>query len=164
MSFVADSQKHKKLANLESYNNMEENLRELGKDLRELPHVLQFNKVDLPAIMTPDELSQVLNKHNVPFFETVATTGIGVLDSSEKHHETRVQRSQQESTLAEEIAHDNWRIGATEYSMGCNSPPRLGPTAIKTAPPPAPPPPLLRRRTGTGSADAVIFLLHGQVR
>jgi small GTP-binding protein len=79
--FVADSQKQKKIANIESYNNMEENLRELGKDLKELPHILQFNKIDLPGVMNSEELSHLLNKHNVPFFETVATTGIGVLDA-----------------------------------------------------------------------------------
>src|SRR5574341_451955 len=37
---VADSQKHKKLSNLESYHNMEENLREHCKDLKDLPHIL----------------------------------------------------------------------------------------------------------------------------
>jgi hypothetical protein len=79
--FVADSQKHKKLANAESFSNMEENLREHSKGLRDLPHVLQFNKIDLPGIMTSEELNHLLNKNNVPFFETCATTGIGVFDS-----------------------------------------------------------------------------------
>lgn len=79
--FVADSQKHKKLADAESFSNMEENLREHSKDLQDLPHVLQFNKIDLPGIMTSEELNHLLNKHNVPFFETCATTGIGVFDS-----------------------------------------------------------------------------------
>jgi mutual gliding-motility protein MglA len=79
--FVADSQRLKKLGNLESFNNMEENLRELGKDLKDLPHTLQFNKMDLPDVMTSEEMNQILNRYNVPFFETVATTGIGVLDA-----------------------------------------------------------------------------------
>ncbi len=79
--FVADAQRLKKLGNLESFNNMEENLRELGKDLKDLPHSLQFNKMDLPDVMTSEEMNQILNRYNVPFFETVATTGIGVLDA-----------------------------------------------------------------------------------
>jgi len=79
--FVSDSQTHKKLADMESYNNMEENLRELGKDLHDLPHVLQFNKIDLPNVMTLEEMNQLLNKFNVPFFETCAVSGVGVLDS-----------------------------------------------------------------------------------
>ena len=79
--FVADSQKHKKLSNLESFHNMEENLREHGKDLKELPHILQFNKIDLPNRMNAQELNSLLNKHNVPIFESCATLGIGILDS-----------------------------------------------------------------------------------
>jgi len=79
--FVIDSQKHKKLANLESFSNLEENLREHGKDLRDLPHVLQMNKVDLPNIMTPEELNELMNKYNVPYFATCATTGSGILES-----------------------------------------------------------------------------------
>src|SRR4029078_5196120 len=46
--FVVDAQKHKKLANVESFTNLEENLREHGKDLHELPHAIQVNKMDLP--------------------------------------------------------------------------------------------------------------------
>ncbi len=79
--FVIDSQKHKKLANLESFSNLEENLREHGKDLRDLPHVLQMNKVDLPNIMSPEELNDLLNKYNVPYFATCATSGSGILES-----------------------------------------------------------------------------------
>src|SRR5262249_43715165 len=79
--FVADSQTFKKLADMESYNNMEENLRELGKDLGDLPHVLQFNKIDLPNVMTLEEMNQLLNKFNVPFFETCAVSGVGILDA-----------------------------------------------------------------------------------
>src|SRR5688572_1674471 len=79
--FVADSQKHKKLSNLESFHNMEENLREHGKDLKDLPHILQFNKVDLPNRMSSQDLNSLLNKYNIPFFETCATLGIGVLDA-----------------------------------------------------------------------------------
>jgi len=79
--FVADSQKHKKLANIESFSNMEENLREHGKELRDIPHSLQFNKIDLPGITPADELNRLLNKYNVPFFETCATSGIGILEA-----------------------------------------------------------------------------------
>jgi signal recognition particle receptor subunit beta len=79
--FVADSQKHKKLSNLESFHNMEENLREHGKDLKDLPHILQFNKIDLPNRMSAQDLNTLLNKYNVPFFETCATLGIGILDA-----------------------------------------------------------------------------------
>ncbi len=79
--FVADSQTHKKLSNVESFQNMEENLREHGRDLRDLPLVFQYNKMDLPHLMSPVGLNQLLNKLAVPSFETCATTGVGVLES-----------------------------------------------------------------------------------
>lgn len=79
--FVVDAQKHKKLANIESFHNLEENLREHGKDLRDLPHIIQINKVDLPNRMSTQELNLLLNKFNVPYFETCATKGTGVLES-----------------------------------------------------------------------------------
>ena len=43
--------------------------------------MLEFNKMDLPDVMASEEMNQILNRYNVPFFETVATTGIGVLDA-----------------------------------------------------------------------------------
>lgn len=134
--FVADSQKHKKLANLESYNNMEENLQELSKELRELPHVLQFNKVDLPAIMTPEELSQILNKHNVPFFETVATTGIGVLDALKSITKLVFNDLSKKALLQKKTRTTTGVPATTEYSVGAFQSGR--PTALKTPPPPAP--------------------------
>src|SRR3990172_2153571 len=60
--FVANCQNHKKLSNLESFNNMEENLNEHGKDLRDLPHILQFNKIDLSNRTPAEELHLLLNK------------------------------------------------------------------------------------------------------
>jgi hypothetical protein len=75
---VADSQKKMKEANLESFRNLEENCIENGIDLAETPLVLQFNKRDLPDLMSMEELNDLLNKYNAPFYESVATTGIGV--------------------------------------------------------------------------------------
>ncbi len=79
--FVADSQRKMFDANIESYGNLEENLREHGMVLAELPHILQFNKRDLADLLTPDELNTALNKHNAPIYESVATTGIGVQET-----------------------------------------------------------------------------------
>jgi signal recognition particle receptor subunit beta len=79
--FVADSQRKMVDANIESYGNLEENLREHGMILAELPHILQFNKRDLADLLTPDELNTALNKYNAPIYESVATTGIGVQET-----------------------------------------------------------------------------------
>ncbi len=79
--FVADSQKTMREGNLESLANREENCAENGIELSETPLILQFNKRDLPDIMPLEELNDLLNNYNAPFFESVATTGIGVHES-----------------------------------------------------------------------------------
>jgi signal recognition particle receptor subunit beta len=65
--FVADSQRSMKEANKESFKNMKDNLAEHGLDLKAIPHVLQFNKRDLPDVMPVEEMFEDLNEHNVPF-------------------------------------------------------------------------------------------------
>src|SRR5262245_4788043 len=76
--FVADSDPEKMPENIESYQNLIDNLTEYGKDIRELPHVLQYNKRDLPNAMSVADMDQQLNKFGVPTFEAVAYTGEGV--------------------------------------------------------------------------------------
>jgi mutual gliding-motility protein MglA len=76
--FVADSDPEKMDENVESYSNLIENLTEYGKDIRELPHVIQYNKRDLPNAMPVAEIDKILNKFGVPTFEAVAYTGEGV--------------------------------------------------------------------------------------
>jgi len=48
--FVADSQKEMLGPNAESFKNLEENLKGHGLTLAEMPHVIQFNKRDLPKL------------------------------------------------------------------------------------------------------------------
>jgi len=79
--FVADSQQQMLAANAESFKNLEENLKGHGMILAEMPHVIQFNKRDLPGLASIEEMNTGVNKFNAPFYETVATTGIGVQDT-----------------------------------------------------------------------------------
>ena len=76
--FVADSQATAVDANLESWQNLEDNLKRQGIRIREIPIVIQYNKRDLPNALPVPELNELLNKMNVPTFESVATTGLGV--------------------------------------------------------------------------------------
>jgi hypothetical protein len=76
--FVADSSGAMVQENLESLKNLEQNLNEYGKSLASLPHVIQYNKRDLPDAMTVDELNRLMNAHNAPCFEAIANTGQGV--------------------------------------------------------------------------------------
>ena len=76
--FVADSSPSMVEENLESLRNLEENLADYGKSLATLPHIIQFNKRDLPDALPVDEMNGVLNRYNVPTFEAIANTGQGV--------------------------------------------------------------------------------------
>ena len=76
--FVADSQDFALDANLESLQNLEDNLKRQGIRLREMPLVIQYNKRDLPNALPVAEMDPELNKLRVPTFESVATTGLGV--------------------------------------------------------------------------------------
>ena len=79
--FVADSQRERMEANIESIRNLESNLKEHGLDLKSMPYALQFNKRDLPTAMPVDELYRTLNFKREPTFEAVAPQGVGVFDT-----------------------------------------------------------------------------------
>ncbi len=79
--FVADSQRPMLSANVESLRNLEENLGEMGLSLETLPVVLQYNKRDLPDVLSVDELNRALNPRGWPHFEASAVTGQGVFET-----------------------------------------------------------------------------------
>jgi len=79
--FVADSQVERMEANLESVDNLRENLAEQGYDLDKVPYVVQYNKRDLPNVISVDELRQMINPAGVPEFQAIAPTGVGVFDT-----------------------------------------------------------------------------------
>lgn len=82
--FVADSQRDKMEENIESLANLEENLNYYGKSMKTLPLVIQYNKRDLPDVTPVAEMEQILNPDGYPYFEAVATTGEGVLQTLTK--------------------------------------------------------------------------------
>ncbi len=79
--FVADSQKSRYDANIESIYNLHENLADYNLKLDEIPFAIQYNKRDLPEIISVDELEQELNPQHSPAFEAVAVKGDGVFDT-----------------------------------------------------------------------------------
>jgi len=79
--FVADSQEERHDANLDTLDDMLENLKEYDIDIENLPLVFQYNKRDLPNILPVEVLRRDLNRWNRPDFEAVATKGIGVLET-----------------------------------------------------------------------------------
>ena len=79
--FIADSQPGRREANLESVENLEQNLAAHQMSLTDIPYVIQYNKRDLPEVASLDELRQSINPHGVPDLEASAKTGDGVFDT-----------------------------------------------------------------------------------
>src|SRR6202795_4990410 len=64
--FVADSQRERMDANIESLFNLELNLKQHGYDLLKVPYVLQLNKRDLPNVVSTADLKAELNRKDEP--------------------------------------------------------------------------------------------------
>ncbi|MGZ8900245.1 MAG: GTP-binding protein [Limisphaerales bacterium] len=81
--FVADSQYDKMQENVESFANLEENLRALRLNLADIPYVLQYNKRDLPNPAPVEYLDFLLNNRDVqvPSFEAAAPKCEGVFET-----------------------------------------------------------------------------------
>ncbi|MCX7995167.1 MAG: GTPase domain-containing protein [candidate division WOR-3 bacterium] len=80
--FVADSQIERFEENIESFQNMEDNLKTYNISIDKIPIVIQYNKRDLPNITSVEELQKVLNPQlKYPYFEAVAVQGIGVFET-----------------------------------------------------------------------------------
>ncbi len=79
--FVADSQKDRMDANLDSLENLIDNLKENGFDYNTIPLVMQWNKRDLPDVEDVEVMEKLLNTRKVESFEAVAIQGIGVFET-----------------------------------------------------------------------------------
>ena len=81
--FVADSQYDKMAENVESFQNLEDNLKSLKMNLADIPHVLQYNKRDLPNVAPVEYMEFLLNNREVqvPSFSGVASKSEGVFES-----------------------------------------------------------------------------------
>ncbi len=79
--FVADSQRERFEANIESLNDMMDNLRDYSIDFETMPYVLQLNKRDLPNITPVNELIAALRKRDEPVVEAMALKGEGVVET-----------------------------------------------------------------------------------
>jgi signal recognition particle receptor subunit beta len=151
--FVADSQETMAGANVESFKNLEDNLKAHGMKLADIPHVIQFNKRDLPKLSSIEELNGALNRYNAPFYESVATTGIGVQDTLKaivklvllnltKKYETK--SAAEAAAVAAQSAPQ--AIAAAHATASRVAPPAprasaQAAVAAEIAPPPAPAPP-----------------------
>ena len=87
--FVADVQKEQRKKNIESLNQLYENLETYNIDLFKIPLVMQYNKIDLKKLNIPILSSQIMQKDlnsllRVPAFEASALTGGNVIPTLKK--------------------------------------------------------------------------------
>lgn len=144
--FVADSSESKMEENLESLENLKNNLAEYGKDIRELPVVLQYNKRDLPDALPVEVLNAKLNPWGAPFFEAVAITGEGVFPTLKCLSGMVLETLNRDHRDAVVPA---GRISVTSDGAAT----AVASVAVAAAPPSAPARPQLR--TGAGVMDQV---------
>ncbi len=79
--FVSDSQQGKMDENIESLEDLNENLKYYKKDIGSVPFVIQHNKRDLDNLMSLEELDGALNTLGVPSFPASAVRGDGVMET-----------------------------------------------------------------------------------
>jgi len=87
--FVADVQKDQRKKNIESLNQLYENLQTYNLDLFKIPLIMQYNKIDLRKSDIPTLSSQTLQKDlngllKAPAFEASAFTGGNVIPTLKK--------------------------------------------------------------------------------
>jgi small GTP-binding protein len=87
--FVADVQKEQRKKNIESLNQLYENLQTYNLDLFKIPFVMQYNKIDLKQSNIPILSSQTLQRDlnsalRAPAFEASALKGGNVIPTLKK--------------------------------------------------------------------------------
>src|SRR5713101_1847995 len=79
--FVADSQPSIVDSTRESFANLIENMKENNIDPGDTPIVIQFNKRDIPGVLSIDELQEQLGLEGYPYHEASAIKGEGVMET-----------------------------------------------------------------------------------
>lgn len=79
--FVADSQWTMLPKNLESWQNLKDNLKSNEISFEKIPVVIQYNKRDLADILAVDAMQEALGLSSYPFVEAVASAGRGVTET-----------------------------------------------------------------------------------
>lgn len=79
--FVADSQRTQETNNAESFQNLAENAGRVGLDFERLPLVVQFNKRDLPDVLSEGEILERWQAAPWPLQLASALGGQGVVET-----------------------------------------------------------------------------------
>jgi len=79
--FVADSQPSMVESTRESFQNLLENMKENNIDPDDTPIVIQYNKRDIPGVLSIEELQEQLGLEGYPYHEASAIKGEGVMET-----------------------------------------------------------------------------------
>ncbi len=143
VAFIADSDPNRMNDNLESFKNLERNLKDYGVDIRKLPVVIQYNKRDLPGALSVAELNAKMNAIGAPTFEAVAVKGEGVMQTLKGISKLVVDRLNEEYAPVKSAASAPAAVAAAPAARPASPPPPRPPSGVTPAPAarPAPPPP-----------------------
>src|SRR4051812_1375035 len=149
--FVADSSPEKMAENLESLQNLRDNLAEMGLKIDDVPLVLQYNKRDLPTAMSIPDINAQLNPMGAPVFEGVAREGKGVFATLKEISRLVIEKLNKEhapSSTRRRTASNLEGVAAKSPSGGA---PIQNPSGANRMPPmpPAPPRPAAPMPQGT---------------
>lgn len=100
--FVADSQKTQEINNGEAFQNLADNAARVGLDFDRLALVVQFNKRDLPSIVSEADILARWSSAPWPLTFATALNGPGVVDTFRKLLEAVYRRYADEYRLREE--------------------------------------------------------------
>ena len=134
--FVADSQRDRLQENIDSLENLKQNLEEYGyhlqngpDDVEGVPWVLQYDKRDMPQVSTMEELNKVLNSGKVPVYEAVAVNGQGVKDTLKGISSLVIKKLNKDTTSG--IASEKPAPSASTSKSGPPAPAKVAAPAVK---------------------------------
>jgi putative ABC transport system ATP-binding protein len=78
--FVADMQPSSQFANFKCYQNLEQDIAASGRNLKDFPLIIQYNKMDMPNVLPVGKMNLFLNSYSVQFFEASAVKGTGIME------------------------------------------------------------------------------------
>ena len=108
--FVADSRIAETDNNADSFLDLRENLAQHGLNVVEMPVVIQFNKRDLPGARSDEELASLAVSGREPVYASVATSGLGVVETFMGVLEWTCRCLEQEHRLSDKFAFDYRRF------------------------------------------------------
>jgi hypothetical protein len=104
--FVADSRIAETENNAESFLDLRRNLKEQGLNVHRMPVVIQFNKRDLPDIRSDEDISVLAAQGREPVYASVATKGVGVVETFISALELTCRSLELEHQLSQKFAFD----------------------------------------------------------